>query len=1086
MNDLLRRYRDDGDAAAMEELVRKTRPRLLAAARRIGQPQDAEDSVQATYHALLRRGERPMDAPVLAWLLTVVVRIAYRRKAIQQREPQLADQLALPSDELGPGGRAVVQERAEYLRAEVARLPDLYRDAVVLRYFEGLSLRECAQLLDLPDATVRTRLKRARRLLRGRLHPRIAHLGLVVPWWMADVSRASVPTIGVVMKSKAVMVTVLLAAAALLWIGWDAWREGDEGMSRRDAAARRHLRGGTAEGTPEESNGSGPRLPAAIDLAAVDRERDVHGRVVREDGTPVAGARLRLAEFPWRRVSLPVGEQRDKRIDGPETRSARDGTFRLPWDRARSGSLEVSATGLARRRIPNVMAGERLRVVLGSGATLQVRVRDARGRPVEGAEIRLWRDARDAANSLPRVGATAVDGGVTFGGVNGPGQVWMFAWHPERGGAGRGRRVFVSASSGRVDLEFVIPPGEMISGRVLSKGDGEPIVGARVGFGWGQSWAVRTDESGRYRIAKSESDADGALFASHPDFAVECQLVSVRTQIDFELSPGDRVQGRVLGADGAPLEGVRIAAIGAVMRRLGPVRLQQVSHASGTSGSDGRFELGGLHPRMFHSVVLVARGHGRVLFDIEPTGNPGGCVDLADIRLAAGFSVEGRVLDEEGTPLARVPVTLGGANADRRRYEPRAAGRNMHFGEREFRRTDDLGRFRFPELAPGTYTLVSSRPGGLRSQQQVEVRDGDVRGLTLEFPRSRRVVVSVRDDLERPVTSAYVATVDDKHRVGGSVDANGRVELEVPAGVRAIRLRHAGHPTEGEAYRIPYPELSIPEDGDEVEFRVVRVPTIRGTVRRPDGTPIPQALVAARHEGKLGDPVSTDLRGQFRLPVSPGKTFDLVYQVGQRGDRPKELMRLRGELRDIAAGSRNVQFVLQKVSEDRTLVVRVLDPEGEPLEGRVVRMSGAMFAVATTDHTGRARFSGLLQTEFNLFVSPLADEPGLMVPPRLLPVVPNGQEVVLRFRPAVKRVGRVIGASKAYVSLYGKVAGKTVSLATTHSDASGRFRLLVAQEDAAGPFRLVAHTVGRKPPLLVERDGVTFLDEVVLRFEPSK
>jgi len=64
LNDLLRRYLEEGDAGAMEEIVKRTRPRLLATARRIGNPQDAEDSVQATYHALLRRGDRPLAARV--------------------------------------------------------------------------------------------------------------------------------------------------------------------------------------------------------------------------------------------------------------------------------------------------------------------------------------------------------------------------------------------------------------------------------------------------------------------------------------------------------------------------------------------------------------------------------------------------------------------------------------------------------------------------------------------------------------------------------------------------------------------------------------------------------------------------------------------------------------------------------------------------------------------------------------------------------------------------------------------------------------------------------------------------------------
>ena len=61
-DDLLRRFQAEGDSAAMEALVAATRPRLVAIARRIGAPQDAEDATQAAYHALLRRGELPAGA----------------------------------------------------------------------------------------------------------------------------------------------------------------------------------------------------------------------------------------------------------------------------------------------------------------------------------------------------------------------------------------------------------------------------------------------------------------------------------------------------------------------------------------------------------------------------------------------------------------------------------------------------------------------------------------------------------------------------------------------------------------------------------------------------------------------------------------------------------------------------------------------------------------------------------------------------------------------------------------------------------------------------------------------------------------
>ena len=58
---LVRRYHETGDESAIEELVRRTRPQLLRVARRIGSPQDAEDSVQSAYLSLARKGATPFD-----------------------------------------------------------------------------------------------------------------------------------------------------------------------------------------------------------------------------------------------------------------------------------------------------------------------------------------------------------------------------------------------------------------------------------------------------------------------------------------------------------------------------------------------------------------------------------------------------------------------------------------------------------------------------------------------------------------------------------------------------------------------------------------------------------------------------------------------------------------------------------------------------------------------------------------------------------------------------------------------------------------------------------------------------------------
>ncbi len=134
---------------------------------------DAEDAFQATFIVLARRcGSIHKRDSVESWLFGVACRVAARarveaarRRAVERRGASEADSaLGTPEDddadrlELGP----IVQE-------EVRRLPEKYRAAVVLCYWEGLTQEQAAAQLGCPLGTVRSRLARARNLLRRRL-----------------------------------------------------------------------------------------------------------------------------------------------------------------------------------------------------------------------------------------------------------------------------------------------------------------------------------------------------------------------------------------------------------------------------------------------------------------------------------------------------------------------------------------------------------------------------------------------------------------------------------------------------------------------------------------------------------------------------------------------------------------------------------------------------------------------------------------------------------------------------------------------------------------------------------------------------
>ena len=272
LDGLLRRFLEVADEKAMEELVLKTRPRLLAAARRIGDPQDAEDTVQAAYHALLRRGAAIQEGPVIAWLLTAVVRLAYRRKATRHRHEEIVRRLAPRDPEPGPEVRTAEAEEADAIRRAVLRLPAVFGDALVLHHLQGLGVAEVGILLEVPVSTVKARLRRGRALLRSRL-PLSLHLAvLAVPWSVADswhsLSARTPWAVGGVVKAKTatVMLAVVLGGTAL--IGTAAYTL----LSRESAIAPVSASpGGTSVGRADARPATGSTTPSLHPLGAQEQ-----------------------------------------------------------------------------------------------------------------------------------------------------------------------------------------------------------------------------------------------------------------------------------------------------------------------------------------------------------------------------------------------------------------------------------------------------------------------------------------------------------------------------------------------------------------------------------------------------------------------------------------------------------------------------------------------------------------------------------------------------------------------------------------------------------------------------------------------
>jgi RNA polymerase sigma factor (sigma-70 family) len=192
---LVARFVRERDESAFEVILARHGPTVLGVCRRLlDDSQDVEDAFQATFLVLVKKAQSLHDRERLgSWLYGVALCVARRlrrdRSRRRSRERPAPVDLTLAHD-----GRTDDRELHAMLDAEVERLPEKFRSPIILCYFEGMTHDQAAQRLDCPVGTVRSRMAKARELLRSRLSRRgveHAHALLLIlerPEWTPAVS----------------------------------------------------------------------------------------------------------------------------------------------------------------------------------------------------------------------------------------------------------------------------------------------------------------------------------------------------------------------------------------------------------------------------------------------------------------------------------------------------------------------------------------------------------------------------------------------------------------------------------------------------------------------------------------------------------------------------------------------------------------------------------------------------------------------------------------------------------------------------------------------------------------------------------
>lgn len=173
-----------GERAAFDTLIRNYEKRVYNLAYRLSGHYDeandiSVDTFMRVFQAIrLFRG----DSNFSTWLFRIVTNVYLdRRKRMQNKQHlSLEEYIELEENTVArqvedtaptPDLRAEEQERHELLQSAIDALPGYQRAMIVLYHKESLSYEEIAEVMSLPIGTVKSRLNRARLMLREKLEP---------------------------------------------------------------------------------------------------------------------------------------------------------------------------------------------------------------------------------------------------------------------------------------------------------------------------------------------------------------------------------------------------------------------------------------------------------------------------------------------------------------------------------------------------------------------------------------------------------------------------------------------------------------------------------------------------------------------------------------------------------------------------------------------------------------------------------------------------------------------------------------------------------------------------------------------------
>jgi RNA polymerase sigma factor (sigma-70 family) len=881
----------------------------------------AEDIVQETWRVAIERPPRSSQLPRLRrWLRVVLLNVVRRERQVDAaaRWHEERAGVEVHSDAVDLDARLELEER---LSVALRALEEPYREAVVLRYIDGLSVSQIARRQDVSRENVRQRLSRGIAKLRERLD-RSGSCGrewrsVWIGWLCGEPGTGTpVSTLEVTwMASKTkVVVAGIVGLCALSWVvlspSEPSREQGvtvasvvdGEALERKEPAPERE---------PAESLAT--REPVELDTWVVDRERDLHGVVIDGDGVPVAGAAIRVHRS-YSSVPIVLRIWRDREVQPilGTTESDREGRFAIPLAAGRLHDLEAESSGFARYWSLGHQAGERVVIQLQEGATLEGRVvLESDGTGVAGALVRIG--PQDPYEAGPRFAvATARTGADGTFRLEALAPIPMaLSVETDAGAVPVG--VSVKLRDNQVTtVEVPVQPGRSVRGRVTDAETGLVIAGAEVAVQLpGMAEAVcRTAEDGTYSLevvpTRAVVSIQGGrvpiLRISSPGWITNERPLDLLPSdrptetIDIELERGYALRGRIVDRARNAVEDAEVTVATLAYRRSGALGIFQ--RWSVRSDAEGLFEVDGLRRdlRLHHSrqpegnaLHAVAAGYAATVIELPLARKGEGLVDVGDIVLSSPGAVRGLVVDDRGTPIAGADVGVVFHGNDRQRA--RSGDSPSPAVDSYFARyrvvADDLGRFTVMGLPPGEIVVTARRLGiHRRTVETITLAEGETRdGLRLVLPGGESIRGSVQTLDGEPVSGA---TVYIRGGGGGaSVKTNADGEFEgvgllpgkytVMAGLIPIAGQPRAYLNDG------VKEISAGTEGVALVLR--QAVEAAGVLFGAGDAPMASTEMAFTSNEYWRDiSCYTDSEGLFRVALPEGVSFDVVATSRANGE----------------------------------------------------------------------------------------------------------------------------------------------------------------------------------------------------------